>query len=180
MPQIPIVLVQFDPEWYNGNSWHPTIPRVVAIPPESGRLSLTKQTTTTFYYRLQLPLTYAWAVTIHKTQGRTIDHIVIDPEGIFDRGMAYVAISRTKSLQGLHLLSQLKPAAILQREADNNLVKIELQRLHDLFTETLRNATELGLFRQPIQDILLYNCSEYSNNMQTLFEEQVNEMELLD
>ncbi len=94
--------------------------------------------TTTYYYRRQLPLTYAWAVTIaiHKTQGRTLDHIVVDPTGIFDRGMAYISISRTKSIDGLHLLAPLKSEHVLLKEADSVSVNEELQRLHTLFNDT--------------------------------------------
>jgi ATP-dependent DNA helicase PIF1 len=54
----------------------------------------------------QLPLIYAWAVTIHKAQGLTLDRALIDIGGnIFECGQTYVALSRVKSLEGLHLKS---------------------------------------------------------------------------
>ena len=54
----------------------------------------------------QLPLIYAWAITIHKAQGLTLEHAVMDiGPNIFECGQTYVALSRVKSLEGLYLKS---------------------------------------------------------------------------
>ena len=55
---------------------------------------------------MQLPLIYSWAITIHKSQGLTLENAIIDiGSNIFADGQTYVALSRVKSLDGLYLTS---------------------------------------------------------------------------
>lgn len=64
----------------------------------------------------QYPLKTAWAVTIHKAQGLTFDHVIIDAQAAFAYGQVYVALSRCRTLQGLVLSSPISKRNVF----DNN------------------------------------------------------------
>ena len=77
--------------------------------------------------RTQFPLTLAWAVTIHKCQELTLSEIVIDmtpAKGKFKPGEAYVAFSRVKTLDKLHIINYTQS----QISVSEHVVK-EMKRL---------------------------------------------------
>jgi len=66
---------------------------------------------------IQYPVRLAWAVTIHKSQGKTYDRIAIDlGRGAFEHGQTYVALSRCRTLQGVFLKKPLTPRDIMVDE----------------------------------------------------------------
>lgn len=77
---------------------------------DPGSKSLSREIVAEF---TQFPLRLAWAVTIHKSQGKTYDRAVIDlGSGAFAPGQTYVALSRLTSLDGLYLSRPLRPSDI--------------------------------------------------------------------
>jgi hypothetical protein len=77
----------------------------------------------------QLPLRLAWAITIHKSQGMSLDAAEIDLSRSFTPGMGYVALSRVRSMEGLYL-------------AGINNVALQLHPLIFEYDHALREASD--------------------------------------
>lgn len=64
----------------------------------------------------QLPLRLAWAITVHKSQGLSLDEAVMDLSDVFEYGQGYVALSRVRRLSGLHILGWNNQAFLVHPE----------------------------------------------------------------
>lgn len=88
---------------------------------------------TYYVYRTQFPLMLAYAVTIHKCQGLSLDCAIVDLSAkVFADGMAYVALSRVRSIDGLHLTA-FTPKSIRV----NTRCLEEINRLRKLYRNDL-------------------------------------------
>ncbi|HSE61200.1 MAG TPA: PIF1 family DEAD/DEAH box helicase [Candidatus Saccharimonadales bacterium] len=83
----------------------------------------------------QLPLRLAWAITVHKSQGMTLDAARIDLRKAFVEGMGYVALSRVKRLDALSLIGINRMALQVSRDAleINELLKARSKRDYETF-----------------------------------------------
>ena len=61
--------------------------------------------------RLQVPLALGWALSVHRAQGMTLDRVAVRLDGAFEAGMAYVALSRVRSVEGLQMTGGAIPRA---------------------------------------------------------------------
>lgn len=97
----------------------------------------------------QIPLCLAWAITVHKSQGMTLDSAEIDLTATFETGQGYVALSRLKSLDGLQLLGMNHQSLLLDEwvfRVDRRL--LELSAEHEANFATLSDDEVLSLQKQ--------------------------------
>lgn len=78
-------------------------------------------------HRTQIPLIAGWAMSVHKSQGMTLDRVIVDLSRAFEEGQVYVALSRATSLEGLKI--EGCPEGLLVGEGGNPDVRIFLKAM---------------------------------------------------
>jgi DNA-binding CsgD family transcriptional regulator len=97
----------------------------------------------------QLPIRLAWAITIHKSQGISLDHAEIDLSNTFAYGMGYVALSRVRTLSGIRLIG-FHPDAL---RVDPKVLVFD----QNLRQESIDNENIFGKLKKVEQEKLEHN-----------------------
>lgn len=85
----------------------------------------------------QIPLRLAWAITVHKSQGMSLDCAEIDLSKTFEYGMGYVALSRVRSLKGIKLLGLNKMAL----QIDERMIRMDKELIK-------KSRADLAIFKK--------------------------------
>jgi ATP-dependent exoDNAse (exonuclease V) alpha subunit len=133
----------------------------------------------------QIPLRLAWAITVHKCQGMTLEEAEIDLSKTFEKGQGYVALSRLKRLENLKLIG-LNEMALqvdslcykadqrfqeLSEEADANFSIDELERIAPLFIKNcggIVNPKEIKKNRNRLKEKKAPKVSTYFTTLEYL------------
>lgn len=127
----------------------------------------------------QYPLRLAWAITIHKSQGKTFDKVIIDiGRGTFAHGQVYVALSRCTRFNGIILKKEIKKSHI---RMDWRVIRFLTRFQYQKAEEKLAAADKLALIREAIrrgQDLeIVYLKPDDTKSRRRIRPEAVERME---
>jgi ATP-dependent exoDNAse (exonuclease V), alpha subunit - helicase superfamily I member len=123
----------------------------------------------------QYPLRLAWAITVHKSQGLTFDHAVIDANQAFTHGQVYVALSRCRTLEGLVLSAPLDAASVITDQTVNDYVSESLlesadseKRLprlrYEYYYQLLQEQFSFGKLAYDFEYLMRVVCTNLQNS----------------
>jgi ATP-dependent exoDNAse (exonuclease V) alpha subunit len=124
----------------------------------------------------QLPLRLAWAITVHKSQGMSLDAMEADLSKSFTPGMGYVALSRVRSLSGMKLLGFNKTA--LQVHPEVLVFDINLQETSDSAVASLAGLSKKEI--EKTQEEFLERVAEKESGGKSKKEEKSTTEKTLD
>ena len=104
----------------------------------------------------QYPLRLAWAITIHKSQGLTFDHAIIEANQSFSPGQVYVALSRCRTMEGLVLAAPLNTHAIINDERVSTYISGQEE-------DAKRSIQRLPLLKQEYERQVLLQLFDFRN-----------------
>lgn len=114
---------------------------------DTAKKSIESETTGSF---TQYPIMLAWAITIHKSQGKTFERTIIDLErGTFAHGQTYVALSRCTSLEGMILTTPIKKGHILM---DWRVVKFLTQFQYQLAEKEISLDEKINRIQEAVKN----------------------------
>lgn len=113
----------------------------------------------------QYPLRLAWAITVHKSQGLTFDHAVLDITDSFTHGQVYVALSRCRTLEGMVLARPLLSGSVITDASVNAYIDRELQEaqqteeklpqmMYEYYFSLLNELFDFTLLRKDLEHLL--------------------------
>lgn len=125
----------------------------------------------------QYPFRLAWAITIHKSQGKTFDKVIIDiGKGTFVAGQMYVALSRCTSFEGIILKTPISPHHI---RTDFRIFKFLTAYQYKKAAEELSIESKFSLIEQAIQENfkldMIYLKSNDTKSIRTIMPLKVGE-----
>lgn len=122
----------------------------------------------------QIPLRLAWAVTVHKSQGMTLDGARIDLRKAFVEGMGYVALSRVRSLETLHLVGINQMALRVSEVATAIDEDLRQKSAHDAkrFSHLIKKAEKRA--KQPQQIVKKQGASNWTDKIAKMRETYPN------